>query len=226
MQPGQTITPGGAQEPPAWQFNPESAQQPATLPQPVAQAESAPQSAQATPSPAPQPAQPVQAAPQPSSAPATRADGSGVNWTASEFIAHDKNGGWYGLLAAGALVLAAAIFLLTRDKMSSAVVVVVAIIFGISAARKPRELEYLVDEHGIRIATKDYPYATFRSFSIVQEGEVESIWLMPLRRFMPIVSIYFDPNDGEKIVDILSQFLPIEDRQPDAVDRLMHRIRF
>ncbi len=125
-----------------------------------------------------------------------------------------------------AVALAAIIFLLTKDKISSGVVIVVAVIFAFAAARKPRELQYLVNDHGIRIDKKDYPYQNFRSFAVVQEEGIESIWFMPLKRFMPIISIYFAPEDGDKIVDVLNQSLPIEDHQPDLVDRLMHRLHF
>lgn len=149
-----------------------------------------------------------------------------VQWTASEFIAHHKTSGWYLLLAGGAAALAAVVFLVTRDNISTAMVAVVAIIFGVFASRKPRELPYSVDNESLHIGDKAYPYATFRSFSVVQEEGVDSIRFMPLKRFMPILSIYFEPKDEQKIIDVLSQYLPVEERQLDAVDKLMHKIRF
>ena len=149
-----------------------------------------------------------------------------VQWTASEFIAHHKTSGWYLLLGGGAIALAAVVFLVTQDKISTAMVAVVAIIFGIFASRKPRELPYSVDNESLHIGDKSYPYATFRSFSVVQEEGVDSIRFMPLKRFMPILSIYFEPQDEQKIIDVLSQYLPVEERQLDAVDKLMHKIRF
>lgn len=173
----------------------------------------------------PDEAQPDQTTTQAPPAPNTSQDDS-VSWSASEFISHDKSAGWYGLLTSGAIVLAAGIFFLTKDKISSSVIVIVAIAFGIFAARKPRELTYSVDDQGVHIGEKFYSYNAFRSFSVVQEEAVESIWFSPLKRFMPMISIYFDPADGEKIVDVLSQYLPLENHQLDSVDRLMHRLRF
>lgn len=207
MQPGQTVTPGDNQEP-AWEYKPETAQTnqtPADLPAPSAEP-------------------PVEAKTQ---APAPdHIQGESISWTASEFIAHDKSAGWYGMLALGTLILTAIIYLLTKDEVTAAVVILVAVVFGIVAGRKPRELEYKVDSIGVHIAHKTYDYDSFRSFAIVQEGAIESIWFMPLKRFMPIISIYFDPKDGDKIVDILSAYLPVEDHGLDPVDRLMHRLRF
>jgi hypothetical protein len=162
----------------------------------------------------------------PTSPQATQARSEGVAWTASEYVAHQKTAGWYMLLALGAIVGAALVYALTKDKISVVMIVIVAIIFGVFAARQPRVLQYRLDESGLEIGGKFYPYAMFKSFAVIQEGGIESISLMPLKRFMPILSIYFAPDDADKIVDTLGIYLPHEDRQADPIDRLMRRLRF
>jgi hypothetical protein len=49
---------------------------------------------------------------------------------------------------------------------------------------------------------------------------------MPLKRFMPPLSLYMDPADEEKIVDVLADYLPVEQREQDPIDKLMRRLRF
>ena len=98
--------------------------------------------------------------------------------------------------------------------------------FGVFAARKPRVLDYQVDNAGVKIGPKFYAYGNFKAFAIVNEGAVESVWLMPLKRFMPILTIYFAPDDEQKIIDVLGNFLPVQSHQPDPIDRLMHQLRF
>jgi hypothetical protein len=49
---------------------------------------------------------------------------------------------------------------------------------------------------------------------------------MPLKRFGLPTTIYFAPEDEDRIVDIINQHLPFEPRDRDAIDRLMKRIRF
>lgn len=150
-----------------------------------------------------------------------------VSWTASEFIAHDKSPGWYMVLAITTVIVAAITYLVTRrDEISTGMVLIVGVFFGAIASRKPRELTYTVDDKGVQIGPKNYPYSLLRSFSVVQEAGLESIWLMPLKRFMPMLTIYFAPDDEQKIVNALSQHLPEENHQPDSVDRLMHKVRF
>lgn len=149
-----------------------------------------------------------------------------VNWTASEYIAHDKNPGWYLLTILAALVVAALVFLVTRDKVSSVVVAILGIAFVVFGARKPQVLEYSIDSTGVRIGQKQYPFGLFRTFSVVEEDAIRSILLMPLQRFNLPISIYYDPADEQTIVEALSAHLPHEERRMSPVDNLMRKIRF
>lgn len=157
---------------------------------------------------------------------AVSVDEGGVTWTASEFVAHEKSANWYLSFAGSAILLGAVIFLLTRDFVSLVVVFVAAVVMGIYASRKPRQLTYRIDEAGIAIGPKHFGYEEFRSFSIMPEGAFSSIVLLPLKRFSPLTTIYFAPDDEDTIVDMLVDRLPFEDFKFDAVDRLMRRIRF
>ena len=157
----------------------------------------------------------------------TLPEATSVEWTASEFIAHHKSAGWYALLGLLAAVSGAAAYLLAGGEIfTPAVIGIVAILFGIMASRQPRELPYKIDSTGIHIGNKHYPFAGFKSFSVVQEEGVESIWLLPLQRFSPGLSIYFAPEDRDRIMEILDNYLPVEEKQLDMVDRFMHKIRF
>lgn len=160
-----------------------------------------------------------------SSSPGSAEASDAISWTASEFIAHSKTFGWYAILGMITVALAVGAFFLA-DLVSAIIVVIVAILFGYMASRKPRELPYIVDSTGVHVDKKLYSYNNFKSFSIIQEEGIESIWLMPLQRFAPGLSIYFSPQEGQKIVNYLGNYLPYEERKLDAVDKLMHRIRF
>jgi hypothetical protein len=149
-----------------------------------------------------------------------------VSWTASEFVAHQKNAGWYAMLVVVAVVLAAIVYLLTHDKISVAVVVIVGILFGVIAGNRPRVLTYQLDGDGITISRRLYPYGTFKSFSVIDEGAFSSIMLLPLKRFMPPISVYFAPDDQERILDVLAQHLPMSQDTHDVLDRFMSRIKF
>jgi hypothetical protein len=163
--------------------------------------------------------------PQPSAPPAPAPDVREVSWTASEFIAHEKGAKWYGILALATLLLAAVAYLFTHDILAVVAIVVVACIFGYVAGHQPRILSYRLDDHGLTIAHKAYQYGVFKSFSLVDEEAFSSITLMPLRRFMPPISIYFAPEDEEKVVGVLGRHLPVS-QSHDLIDHFMRRIKF
>lgn len=214
-QPGTVISPGAAQ--PAQASRPVKPAQGPPEPVVLPPEPEAGEPAQMPEAPSPPPAQDIQA---------TEDDGQGITWTASEFIAHHKSAGWYVGLMVGTVALAAVIFLLTKDKVSTGVAIIAGLMLGIYAAHQPRQLEYRVDGHGVSIGQSQHPYDEFRSFSVVPEGAFSSIVFMPLKRFALPTTLYYAPADEDRIVSILADQLPLENHQPDAVDRLMRRIRF
>ena len=227
MQPGDTITPGT--KPPEPPDNQPPAEVPETLP------------AEQTPAPAVESVEPPETPKEPdapesqwqfnneeSPAPENSApmQHDPVNWTASEYIAHEKSAGWYMLLALAVVAFAAAVYFVTKELVSSVVIVIMGAAFGAFAARKPQELEYSLDNSALHVGGRSYSYAQFKSFTIVDEGPIHSIMLMPLQRFMPPLSVYYGPEDEDKIANALSSYLPYEDRKQDYIDKFMRKVRF
>jgi hypothetical protein len=150
-----------------------------------------------------------------------------VSWTASEFIAHEKSPLWYLALIGATVGLAAIVVLITHDKVSTVVIVIVGIIFGITAGRQPRSLQYLLDKHGITVNRAFRPYGDFKSFALVKEGTVNSIIFMPLKRFTLPLSVYVGSDETNDVVTKLSDYLPLDQNHGhDAIDRFIQRIRF
>ena len=209
FQPGDTVSPGAT-----------------VAPQAAAPVASVPSAAPApTAGPVPQQASVAQ----PTAAeerPAPQDDEDSVSWSASEFIAHHKSFGWYAALAGVTAMVVAAVLWLTKDKITAAIIVFVAIMLGVAGARKPRTLPYRLDMGGLSIGEKFYDYGQFRSFAVVDEGPFSSIVFMPLRRLMPLITVYYDPRDEENIVGVLSEHLPLENHELALIDKLMRRIRF
>lgn len=236
MQPGQLIVPHGPSDP---KPTPDGSPEPE---RPVEEPEPAPQ-----PAPTPEPAAPAVISETATPAPAQPAASGGwqfrqeaevasssfrelpeedLSWTASEFIAHEKGAGWYGLLALGAIVAAALVYFVTRDKVSTAVVVFVAAALGFFGGRKPHTQQYNLTGRGLQIGQKFYGFQDFKTFSIVEEGAIASISFAPLKRFMPPLTIYVAPDIEERVVNFLSSYLPLEARKADMVDNLLKRMRF
>lgn len=161
-----------------------------------------------------------------SNTPPTAPQPAPMQWEASEFIDHQKNFSWFLPLIIGGGVLSFGVFFATKDILSTVVLLLGVITFGIYARQKPRTLKYSLSGTTIEIGEKSYSYDDFRSFSIMQDGALFSIVLQPIKRFLPPLTIYFAPDDGEKIFDTLASHLPHEERKQDPVESLMRKIRF
>ncbi len=149
-----------------------------------------------------------------------------VTWTASEFIAHHKNGGWYATAIFGCASLCVLIYIFTHDFVSIIAITTVVILFLIISGKKPQQQAYIIDSHGVTIGSRLYPYSTFKSFAVSYEGAIGCITFVPLRRFMPEIAVYYAPDDENRILEALSRSLPNDQRSERNVDRLMKRIHF
>lgn len=158
-------------------------------------------------------------------------DGPVIEWEAPEYIHHDKSNAWF--VGFGFIVVAAvaAIYLLTNewgldDWLLVVLVLIMATAVVVYANRRPGILQYSLDREGLQVGEFFYPLQTFRSFSFIEEANSIGVELMPLGRFRPPLSIYFSEQIGEEILNLLSDFLPHEERQIDIVDRLVKKLRF
>lgn len=148
-----------------------------------------------------------------------------VSWEASEYVHHAKGAGWLvGFIAATLVLLAIAIF--TQAWTFAVLIVVMGVALGIIAFRPPHTMHYALSHSGLQINDKIYDFSDFRAFGVIDDGVLYSVMLMPIKRLAPVVTIYFEEQDGEQIVDILGSYLPMEDLQQDPFDKLMRRLRF
>jgi hypothetical protein len=159
------------------------------------------------------------------SSPSKPSSSQSVSWEASEFIEHHHGMAWFLALFLCTVAMAALVFLIARDYIASGTIVIVGIIVGVFAAQKPGPAKYEITDAGLAINGKIYNYGNYKSFAVIKEGSLSSLNLFPLKRLMPPLSAYFNPADEPKIMNAVGRYLPYEDRQLDAVERLARRLR-
>ncbi len=152
--------------------------------------------------------------------------GSLVSWSASEFIAHHKSLSWYVSFGIGLALLSVLVYLLTRDAISLIVVLIAGASFGVLATRKPEVRQYEITPSGIDVSGRLYEFDSFKSFAVHDEGAISSIFLLPIKRFTTELRVYYPPDQEDQIIEAISDYLPMEDSDPDAIDNLMRKIRF
>jgi hypothetical protein len=207
MQPGETIGPGAEDQ------KPNSITEPKMQNTPALSAES--------------PANEPDHTKRDNTQPPTQTVGEDLlSWSASEYIEHQKPKGWYvGVVLAGAL-LAVLLYVVTKDLVTVAVVLIGTLLFSVVGSHKPESKNYQIGTTGITVGEKHFVFDDFKSFSLIEEGVIDSVQLMPLKRFTPPISMYFPSDIANQVVDTLADYLPHEERQRDMVDTLMKRLKF
>jgi uncharacterized membrane protein YobD (UPF0266 family) len=147
-----------------------------------------------------------------------------INWEAQEYIARKKNPLWFvimGLVVAALLALA----IFTKDWSFCVLIVVGVIALMLYILRPPRKLHYVLDNKGLTEGNKFYSYDEFKSFGILSEDNHYSIVLTPRKRFNPRNNVFFPETQGEEIVDMFGEHLPMEPVELDLLDKLIRLLR-
>ena len=149
-----------------------------------------------------------------------------MTWTASEFINREKTPLWFGALAGIGIALAIISQLLFKDYFTSAMIVVITLAFGVLAARRPRVQEYKVLSDGIAVNNQFHPFAEYRGFSVVDEGAVRSIILLPLKRFGFALTLYVPPSVEDQVYEHMGDHLPFLENYNDPLESILRKLHF
>ena len=164
--------------------------------------------------------------PQPAAAGQAPPPDQPVTWTASEFVSHHKDAGWYFMLFLSITLICGLTYVFTKDLISVVAIVIVVILYVIVSSTKPRQRTYQISSQGITIDSKFYPFSSFKSFALPETGAIGRVILMPLKRLMPEIEIYFPPEESERIIGVLSRSLPNDQSKERGMDRLLDRWHF
>lgn len=151
---------------------------------------------------------------------------NGLSWEASEYSAQSKSGLWYitALLATG--VVAAGYYLLARDILAAIVIILSGFAFMVYAAKKPKTITYNIDGDILKVGEREHNFDDFKSFSVHEDEHGASVLLVPNKRFLPVMTISLDPQSATDAIELISTYLPHEQRSADFVDKLSKKIRY
>ena len=149
-----------------------------------------------------------------------------IEWVSSGDDIQARSAAWRVRMTVVSLIAGVLIYIITRDYVSTGSVVLVGTLFGFMGARKAPALHYRLDRSGLFIGQHLYTYSEFRAFSVSDDPQVPSINIVPLKRFLPLLSVYYDVQQRDKIVEVLAAHLPMEAPRHDAFDSIINRIKF
>lgn len=154
------------------------------------------------------------------------ADDAPLAWQASEAIHHEKNALWFASLIAITVILLALSIFAVKSWTFAALIVVMAVAVVIIGSRPPRVMQYKLSHEGLQVNDRLFSLHDFRAFGVLQDGPLYSIVLIPHKRFMPGVNVYFADEQGEEIVDMFGSVLPMEHVEPDFIDKISRKLHF
>lgn len=150
-----------------------------------------------------------------------------ISWTASEFIYHEKSTTWFMGLGCATFTLAlSGFFILGRDWYTLIIIMLLGIIFGVAAARKPRILQYIVDDYGLSVDQKHYTYDDFKFFSIIDDKAISSMVFIPSNRLGTSITIYVPADKIDDVSNLVSTYLPLEKHDYGYADKFLNKIKF
>lgn len=149
-----------------------------------------------------------------------------LEWTASEYVEHEKSNTWFVWLGVIALALLILAVFVIKEYTFAALIVVMTVSIVVWARRPAMEMHYQLSADMIAVNDKQFMLHGFRAFGVLQEGAIYYAVLLPIKRFSPGVNVYFPHKLGEQIVDVFGATLPMEDIKPDFIDKLTNRLNF
>lgn len=152
-------------------------------------------------------------------------DDEPVHWQAQEYIHHEKTMLWFIIFGVVVVGLIAVAIWVMQSITFAILVPVMAVALVVYSRRPPRVLNYTLSRQGLHINDRLYPFSQFKGFGVIHDGKEYSVMLLPVKRFMPGVSVYFPEEAGEAIVDMLGVRLPMQQLRLDPIDILIHKLR-
>lgn len=148
-----------------------------------------------------------------------------IRWEAPEYAHHERSAIWYVIFGFVTLVLVIVAILIIKSITFAILVPVMAIALFVYTQHAPEVIRYTLSRKGLHINDKLFTYSQFKSFGVVEHNGMHSVVLVPRKRFQLGQTVYFPTEVGEQLVDMLAARLPMKELSPDALDRLLARLR-
>src|SRR3989338_4248670 len=125
-----------------------------------------------------------------------------LDWSALEYEEKEQSPDWFWALGV-IVVTSSATAIIYGNYFFAVLLVLSGILLGFFAKKKPDIVSYELNEKGLRIRTRLYPYENIKSFWVQTEIK-PMLFIKSERLFMPIISI---PIENFLVEDIQSIFI-------------------
>lgn len=146
-------------------------------------------------------------------------------WSVTDTDSHHRPTLWYviiGTIFAATILIA--IWLKTWIYLPLGILVPLALSMYVSKGIGNHQ--YRLTSYTVVADAKNYAYADYSSFFMVQNRSFITFELVPVKRFGGLLSIHASPEDAEDVAEILSSVLPETEPKGYVGESFFKRLRF
>ncbi|MFA5084162.1 MAG: hypothetical protein WC475_02135 [Candidatus Paceibacterota bacterium] len=151
-----------------------------------------------------------------------------IEWQAPAFKYYPKDVSWYWLSFIIA-ILFMAFAILQKNFLFAVFIFLAEISVLILARRQPETLKFKIDDKGVTVIDKTYPFGDLETFCLRLDDEDKNFEELILKRkthFNPYLKIFVDIKAASRIHDILGQKLAEEEYQDSLIEIIFKWLRF
>ena len=149
-----------------------------------------------------------------------------IEWRAPEFRHYQKNAAWFitfGIIVA--MIIAYQVF--QSDWFGAVTIFIMAVLFGIFAMHKPKEVTVTLSTEGVHIDDSYIPYTRIKNFTIVDSENHKTLNLETTAYINHLLTIELAEQDPEEVREILGELLPENEIEGETmIQKISHKFRF
>jgi len=153
-------------------------------------------------------------------------DNSGkIKWSSFEYTEKEKNNDWFWAL--GIVVVAASVTsIIFKNYFFAVFIILSGILIVVFALKKPDLVEYELNEKGLLIRNRLYPYEKIKSFW-VQKETPPTLFIKSERLIMPIITMNIEYSLADLVKEkMLEKKVTEEEMKEHVSEKIMDSIGF
>jgi hypothetical protein len=149
-----------------------------------------------------------------------------LEWTALEYEEKERGKDWFWAL--GIIVVASSITsFIYSNYFFGLLLIIGGVLLGAFAIKKPDLVFYEINEKGLKIKNRLFPYENIKSFWVKKGTEKPVLFIKSERLFMPIISMPIKQDSAEKIRNLmLSGKVREEEMKEHMSEKIMDSLGF
>ncbi len=148
-----------------------------------------------------------------------------LEWSALEYQEKDRTRDWFWAIGV-IVVTGGAASIIFGNYFFAALLVLGGALLVFFANKKPDVVSYELNDQGLKIRTRLYPYENIKSFW-VETRTAPTLFIKSERGFMPILSVPIDPTTAEEIHNIFTfKEIPEEEMREHPSEKIMDYFGF